>query len=80
MFEPIHGSAPKYKGMGVANPMATIWAGSMLLDHLGEHEAAEGVLKALGQSILDGVVTKDMGGSSRTTDVGDYVAALVRKQ
>lgn len=80
MFEPIHGSAPKYKGQGIANPMATIWAGSMLLDHLGEHEAAEGVLKALGQSILDGVVTKDMGGSSRTSDVGDYVAALVRKQ
>ena len=80
MFEPIHGSAPKYRGLGVANPMATIWAGSMLLDHLGENDAAEGVLKALGQSILDGMVTKDMGGNSRTSDVGDYVAALVRKQ
>ncbi|MCU0631619.1 MAG: 3-isopropylmalate dehydrogenase [Methanolinea sp.] len=80
MFEPIHGSAPKYKGQGVANPMATVWAGSMLLDHLGEYEAAEGVLKALGQSILDGVVTRDMGGSARTSDVGDYVAALIRRQ
>jgi len=80
MFEPIHGSAPKYKGMGVVNPMATIWAGSMLLDYMGEHDAAEGVLRALGQSILDGVVTRDMGGTSRTTDVGDYVAALVRRK
>jgi len=78
MFEPIHGSAPKYKGQGVANPMATIWAGSMLLDHIGEHDAAEGVLHALGQSILDGVVTRDMGGSSRTSDVGDYVAAMIK--
>jgi 3-isopropylmalate dehydrogenase len=78
MFEPIHGSAPKYKGLNQANPMATIWAGSMLLDHLGEREAAKTVLAAIGQSIKDGVMTKDMGGASRTTDVGDYVAALVR--
>ena len=51
----------------------------MLLDYLGEHEAAEGVLKALGQSILDGVVTRDMGGSARTSDVGDYVAAMIKR-
>ncbi len=38
MFEPIHGSAPKYKNLGVANPIATIWAGSLLLDHIGEHK------------------------------------------
>ncbi len=78
MFEPIHGSAPKYKGKGIANPMATIWAGSMLLEHLGEHEAAEAVLNALGQSILDGVVTKDMGGAAGTAAVGDYVAKRVQ--
>jgi 3-isopropylmalate dehydrogenase len=59
--------------------MATIWAGSMLLDHLGEREAAKMVLAALGQSIVDGVMTKDMGGVSRTSDIGDYVAALVKK-
>ncbi|OPX73813.1 MAG: Homoisocitrate dehydrogenase [Methanoregulaceae archaeon PtaU1.Bin059] len=80
MFEPIHGSAPKYRGLGVANPMATIWAGSMMLDHLGEHEAAEAVLEALGRSILDGVVTRDMGGSARTSDVGDYVAAMLKRR
>ena len=53
MFEPIHGSAPKYKGMDVANPIATIWAGSLLLDHLGEHEAAAAVVSAIEKSIRD---------------------------
>lgn len=79
MFEPIHGSAPKYKGLGVANPIATIWAGGLLLDHLGEHEAAEGVVKAIEGTIHDGVVTKDLGGTWGTADVGDHVAALIRK-
>jgi isocitrate/isopropylmalate dehydrogenase len=47
MFEPIHGSAPKYKGLGIVNPIATIWAGSMLLDHIGEHNAASAVLSSI---------------------------------
>ena len=78
MFEPIHGSAPKYRGLGVSNPVATIWAGSMLLDHLGEREAAAAVLDGIGKAILDGVKTRDMGGSARTTEVGDFIAASVR--
>ncbi|MHB8164455.1 MAG: isocitrate/isopropylmalate dehydrogenase family protein [Methanoregula sp.] len=79
MFEPIHGSAPKYKGMGVANPIATIWAGSLLLDHIGEHKAAAAVVTAIEQSIKDGIVTKDMGGSARTTKAGSYIADCVKK-
>jgi len=43
MFEPIHGSAPKYKGLNKVNPIATIWAGAMLLESLGENTAANGV-------------------------------------
>lgn len=78
MFEPIHGSAPKYKGLGISNPMATIWAGSMMLDHIGEHEAADLVLRGIEQSIHDGVVTRDMGGSAKTSDVGDYIAKLIK--
>jgi len=74
MFEPIHGSAPKYKGMNVANPVATIWAGSMLLDNLGEHEAAAAVLSSIEHSIAEGVTTKDMGGSAGTSDVGNWIA------
>jgi len=79
MFEPIHGSAPKYRGQDVANPLATIWAGSMLLDHLGEPDAAKAVLRAIEQSILDGFVTRDMGGERKTSEVGRYVASLVKK-
>ena len=78
MFEPIHGSAPRYRGLGVANPVATIWAGSMLLDHLGEQEAAAAVLDGIGRAIMAGVKTRDMGGQARTLDVGDFVAAFLR--
>ena len=79
MFEPIHGSAPKYKGMDVANPIATIWAGSLLLDHIGEHDAAAAVVSAIEKSINDGVVTKDLGGSAGTKKAGSYIAGCVRK-
>jgi tartrate dehydrogenase/decarboxylase/D-malate dehydrogenase len=79
MFEPIHGSAPKYRGLDVVNPIATIWAGSLLLDHLGENDAAAAVLRGIEQSIRDGVVTKDMGGTAGTSDAGSYIADCVRK-
>jgi tartrate dehydrogenase/decarboxylase/D-malate dehydrogenase len=79
MFEPIHGSAPKYKGLGVANPMATIWAGSMLLDHIGEHEAAGAIVNAIEKCILAGDVTKDMGGQLGTAGVGDSIAEIIIK-
>jgi 3-isopropylmalate dehydrogenase len=79
MFEPIHGSAPKYKDMDVANPIATIWAGSLLLDHLGEHKAATAVVSAIEKSIRDGVVTKDLGGTAGTAHAGSYIAECVRE-
>jgi 3-isopropylmalate dehydrogenase len=78
MFEPIHGSAPKYKGMNKVNPIATIWAGAMLLEHLGEQAAADDVIRAIETNIKRGKVrTYDMGGSSTTSDVGDDIAAIV---
>jgi 3-isopropylmalate dehydrogenase len=79
MFEPIHGSAPKYKGQNKVNPIATIWAGALLLDQLGEKEAADAVVRAIEQNIVNGEVkTYDMGGSSTTSDVGDDIARLIR--
>jgi isocitrate/isopropylmalate dehydrogenase len=74
MFEPIHGSAPKYKGMGTANPIATIWAGAMMLDELGEEKASESIVKAI-EDVLKGgkVKTRDLGGSSKTFDMGDAI-------
>jgi 3-isopropylmalate dehydrogenase len=79
MFEPIHGSAPKYKGQNKVNPIATIWAGALLLSQLGEKEAASGIVRAIEQNIVNGdVKTYDMGGVSKTSDVGDDIARLVK--
>ena len=74
MFEPIHGSAPKYKGMNVANPIATIWAGAMMLDELGEGKASKQIIAAIEKVLKEGKVkTKDLGGKSKTTEMGDAV-------
>jgi len=80
MFEPIHGSAPKYKGMNRANPIATIWAGAMMVEQMGEKEAGDAIVAAIERDIKEAkVLTKDMGGSSGTSDVGDEIARLVKE-
>ncbi len=79
MFEPIHGSAPKYKGMNVANPLATIWAGAMMLDEIKQPKAAEQIVKAIEAVIKEGKVkTKDLGGTNTTSEMGDAVIAKIR--
>ncbi|WP_214043889.1 isocitrate/isopropylmalate dehydrogenase family protein [Methanomethylovorans sp.] len=78
MFEPIHGSAPKYKGQNKVNPIATIWAGSLMLEQLGENDAANAIVAAIEKNILDNKVkTYDMGGTSTTSDVGSDIARIV---
>lgn len=77
MFEPIHGSAPRRAGQGTGNPMATIWAGSMMLEHLGEIEGARLVMDALKYVAKNGPRTKDLGGTAKTIDMGDAVAAAI---
>ncbi len=80
MFEPIHGSAPKYKGLNKVNPIATIWAGAMLLDSLNERAAATAVIHAIEQNLREGKIrTFDLGGTSTTTEVGSDVARRVEK-
>ena len=79
MFEPVHGSAPDIAGTGQANPSAAIWAGAMMLDHLGERDAAEAVLAALGVVTGAGRAgTPDMGGSSTTEEMAAAVTTVVR--
>lgn len=79
MFEPIHGSAPKYKGQNKVNPIATIWAGAMLIEQLGQKEAADTIVNAIQKNILDNKVkTYDMGGKSSTSAVGDDIARIVK--
>ncbi|MCX9080770.1 MAG: isocitrate/isopropylmalate dehydrogenase family protein [Candidatus Methanoperedens sp.] len=78
MFEPIHGSAPKYKGQNKMNPIATIWAGALLLDQLGEKEASLEIVSAIEKNIVNAQVkTYDMGGSNTTSQVGDDIARLL---
>lgn len=78
MFEPIHGSAPKYKGQNKVNPIATIWAGAMLLEHLGEDAAAKDVIAAIERNLFEGrIKTYDLAGSSTTSEVGTEIARLV---
>ncbi len=74
MFEPIHGSAPKYKGMNIANPLATIWAGAMLLEEIGQEKASKQVVNAIEKVLKEGKVkTKDLGGKAKCSDMGDEV-------
>ncbi len=76
MFEPIHGSAPKYKGMNVANPLATIWAGALMIEELGEEKSKDLIVRAIESVIKEGKVkTKDMGGTNSTSDIGNAVAS-----
>jgi len=78
MFEPIHGSAPKYTGQQRVNPVASIEAARMLLDHLGEDKAADSIGTAVAEVLQAGEIrTRDLGGSSSTSEVGAAIAARV---
>jgi isocitrate dehydrogenase (NAD+) len=79
VFEPVHGSAPKYAGQNKANPTALILSGALMLRHLGETSAADAVEAAVRSVIADGrTVTYDLGGTAGTSEFGDAVAAAVR--
>lgn len=76
LFEPVHGSAPDICGKGIANPVGMIWAGQMLLQHAGHHEAASAVLKAI-ENVLaraeTDIITADMGGKGNTKTLGEAI-------
>jgi tartrate dehydrogenase/decarboxylase/D-malate dehydrogenase len=75
MFEPVHGSAPDIAGRGIANPLGAIWSASLMLEHLGEPDAAQRVMRAVESVCRDGIRTPDLGGTAKTSEVGDAVAA-----
>jgi 3-isopropylmalate dehydrogenase len=76
VFEPTHGSAPKYFGQYKVNPIATILAAKMMLDWLGEKTLGDRLEKAVAAVIAEGKVrTYDMGGSSKTLDMADAIAS-----
>ena len=78
MFEPIHGSAFDITGKGIANPVATFWTASMMLDHLGEAGAAVLLMRAVEQVCAAGVTTPDLGGRATTAEVTRAVCEAIR--
>jgi tartrate dehydrogenase/decarboxylase/D-malate dehydrogenase len=78
MFEPVHGSAPDIAGKGIANPVAQVWTGAMLLEHLGHAAAAHAVVRAIETLVAEGkTVTRDLGGKASTREVGQALASLI---
>jgi len=78
MFEPIHGSAPDIAGQGIANPIGAIWAGALMLDHLGHRDLHDKILGAIERLVRHGkVLTPDLGGTSKTKDVADAIVSEI---
>jgi tartrate dehydrogenase/decarboxylase/D-malate dehydrogenase len=77
VFEPVHGSAPDIAGRGIANPAGAIWSASLMLEHLGEGEAASDLMKALEIVCNKGPRTRDVGGDATTAEVGSAVAVAL---
>jgi len=80
MFEPVHGSAPKYAGKNIANPVGAILSAALMLEYLGLEAEAVAVESAVRQSVLTYNGTPEIGGQLGTRETGDYIAAAIRHQ
>ena len=78
MFEPIHGSAFDITGKGIANPVATFWTASQMLDHLGEADASARLMRAVEKVCAEGILTPDVGGTATTREVTEAVCEAIR--
>jgi tartrate dehydrogenase/decarboxylase/D-malate dehydrogenase len=75
VFEPVHGSAPDISGQGIANPIGQIWSGAMMLEHLGEKDAAAAVVGSIERVLAERTLrTRDLGGNADTKTCGKAVA------
>jgi tartrate dehydrogenase/decarboxylase / D-malate dehydrogenase len=78
LFEPVHGSAPDIAGKGIANPIASVWAASMMLDFLGERDAGRLIMGGIETLTAEGrVLTSDIGGAATTSQVGEELVRLI---
>lgn len=80
MFEPVHGSAPGRAGKGTANPIAAVWAGSLMLDHLGEQPGSKLVMDAIEFVASHGPATIDLGGTASTAQVAEAMVTHIRSR
>jgi tartrate dehydrogenase/decarboxylase/D-malate dehydrogenase len=78
MFEPIHGSAFDITGKGIANPVASFWTASQMLDHLGEADASARLMRAVEKVTGAGILTPDVGGTATTNDVTNAVVEAIQ--
>lgn len=79
MFEPVHGSAPDIAHQNIANPLATVWSGAMMLEHLGEIDAARAIMAAMEQVCVEGEHrTPDRGGNSATGDIAQRLVEILQ--
>jgi len=77
LFEPIHGSAPKYKGQNSANPVATVMAVALMLEHLGHPEAGRTIEGAVARALQTRTIKSLSAGAQKTSEIGDLLAAAV---
>src|SRR5437764_15229975 len=78
VFEPVHGSAPDISGQGIANPIGQIWSGAMMLDHLGEPDAARAIVAAIERTLVEPKLrTRDLKGPADTVTCGKAIAAAL---
>jgi len=77
LFEPVHGSAPDIFGKGIANPVAMIWSGALMLDFLGQRAAHDAIVQAIEKVLKEGPRTADLGGEASTEEMGKAIAALI---
>ncbi len=77
MFEPVHGSAPKYAGKNVANPLAAILTVALMLDHLGYAQPHHAIEAAVQEAIKSDMTTQDLGGKLGTSQVGDFICGAI---
>ncbi len=80
LFEPVHGSAPDIYGQNIANPVAMIWSGALMLSFLGEQKAHDAIVRAIEQVLANGPRTRDLGGSADTTQMGRAIADIIESQ
>ena len=81
LFEPIHGSAPDIAGLGVANPIAAVWSGVLMLEHLGRENTGARIMRAIECTLSDPATrTRDLGGSASTQEVADALIVAIKSE
>jgi tartrate dehydrogenase/decarboxylase/D-malate dehydrogenase len=78
VFEPVHGSAPDISGQGIANPIGQIWSGAMMLDYLGEFDAARAIVASIERTLAEPMLrTRDLKGPANTVTCGKAIADAI---